>query len=138
MINALKQIQDLLNAEIERPENAEKKILVPDNIGIEEYQMRLELWFGENRSLGYTFDDGWRGSYRNKRNRVKCKLVKCTREDLNPSDLFFRTDIAPPDFSSIFNYAIWLGDGTYIYPNNENGVSESKDEWKYYYKVSKI
>ena len=124
--------------------NQEENIsLVPDEIKITKsihwYSMWIINW---NHELHYNYHDNHNqnwvvASSFDTDHLIKCKLTPYKYEDLNPWDLFYRSDEEDEDFKNLIRYAIKLNDWTYQFWLGKDCINLNYD-WSHYWKVEAI
>ena len=117
--------------------NKEEIILVPDEIKINKPIMWYSMWI-LNKDLELLYN------YRHQKwaaipsfdtdHLIKCKLTPCKYGDLEPWDVFYRSDTKNPDFNDLFFYAIKLDDWSYQYWEYKDCRNSDKT-WSHYWKV---
>lgn len=80
--------------------------------------------------------DGWAVSACGIESDNKYILNIIAKDDLRAGDLFFSTDANSPEFTDMYGYRIYLGNGMYVFWNRDGGVSISRMPFKFYYKVT--
>ena len=117
--------------------NEQDYILVPDKIKIsyEYWKLAIHNW---NQKLYYnkTYWD-WCVSNAIWDETIKCKLTPCKYGDLEPWDVFYKSDYKKPNFKDLLFYSIKLNDNGYQYWAGKDCVNNGQP-WNYYWKVEPI
>ena len=127
--------------ELKELANNQDYILVPDKIKITKSIMWDSMWIeNQNKELRYNYlYQNWAVScwfYRD--HLIKCKLTPYKYEDLNPWDLFYRSDDIGTHFECFEWYAIKLNDNSYQHWNNGSCMNNNTTDWNHYWKVEAI
>jgi len=118
--------------------------LVPDSIHIEETGCGdgLAIVFNDDKQeLHYSEANGsdiYSVTYAEKNDFVKCKLVKCERNDLEAGDTAYHTDYDDGDFSKHSRYCKILGSKKYAYVDCDEDIIVTDNDWNYWFKVVKV
>ena len=128
--------------ELKELANEQDYILVPDNIKITKPVFWFWMWIiNWEQELFYNkYYKNWlvRGIDSRDNDRIiKCKLTPCEYEDLEPWDVFYRTNIKGDDFEDLHQYAIKLNDWS-CQRRSWNDCENSNFPWEYYWKVEAI
>ena len=124
--------------ELKKLANNQDIILVPDEIKITKSIMWYSMWIvNQNKELLYNYlYQNWAVSSSFDTDQlIKCKLTPCKYEDLQPWDLFYRSE--DEDFKDLIWYAIKLNDWTYQYWDDQDCRNRAIT-WEYYWKVEAI
>ena len=111
-------------------------ILVPDNIKITQSMRWYSMWLeNQNKELlyNYLYQDWGISSWFDTDQLIKCKLTPCKYEDLEPWDLFYRSNLKDSDFGHLYQYALKLDDWSYQYWDDQhcrNGNGTYRHYWK--------
>ena len=129
--------------ELKELANDQDYTLVPDEIKITKMDEGFSkgMWIiNFDKELCYnTFYQDWNVLIWNRRWKalIRWKLTPCGYEDLEPWDVFYRSDEEDEDFGSPHKYAIKLDDWSYQYWEGDNCINGSTN-WNYYWKVEPI
>lgn len=136
-LQQLKQKALELQREIDRLVKKEKVILVPDEIEFEIVgNNRLGLKFDGDRSL-YFLNIRWCVDDFKKSNKIQCKLVPCSQDDLEAGDWYYMTDDENDDFTEKYNYCLFLGKNNKCIVNDQD-VFTDDEIGDYCYRVEMV
>jgi len=116
-------------------------IFVPDNIKIEKCCGGDDLGIvlnDEKKVLYYHKDIKDWVIVPSKNNFVKCKIVPVNRRDLKIGYTYYRTDMVNEDFSDLYLYCKYLGNGKYVYIANNGDIKVGGNQWKHWYQIVPI